>query len=123
MSHTAAAQIAAVVGAVGSLGFMFTFGRHAPVFLLVVFFFWVLSPFAALFWANRESKRWPSLVQSTLEIVTLVVAAASLAIYADDTMHPRQAQAAFVYVAVAPASWLFAAVAVAIAAIVSRRRR
>jgi hypothetical protein len=121
MMH-AAAQIAAVAGAVGSLGFMFHFGRHTPRFLLVIFLFWVLSPFAALFWANRQSKRWPSLVRSTLEIVTLVVALASLAIYANDTLHPRQAQAAFVYVAVAPASWLFAVIVVAIAVLVSRPR-
>jgi hypothetical protein len=111
-----------VVGALGSLGFMFNFGRHTPLFLLVVFFFWVLSPFAVLMWANSLSKRWPALVGSTLEIVTLLVAVASLAIYANDTLHPREAQAAFVYVAVAPASWVFAAIVVGIAALVSRRR-
>ena len=46
------ALIAVVAGAVGSLGLMLRADQRTPRFLLVLFFFWVLSPFVALAWAN-----------------------------------------------------------------------
>ena len=52
----------------------------------------------------------------------LVIALGSLAIYADDARGHRRPQAAFVYVAVPPASWLLLGVVVPIAAVMARRR-
>ncbi len=49
----AAAQAAVVAGAVGSVGLMLRAGQRTPLFLLVLFVFWILSPFVALAWANR----------------------------------------------------------------------
>ena len=53
----AAAIIAAMAGAVGSVGLTLRAGRDTPRFLLVLFVIWVLSPFVALTWANVASQR------------------------------------------------------------------
>jgi len=117
-----AALIVAVAGAAGSLGLMLRAGQRTPRFLLVVFVVWVLSPFVALVWAHRVSRRWPVLTRAALYSVMLVVALGSLAIYGDDALGHRRPQAAFVYVAVPPASWLLIAIVIPIAALTSRRR-
>ena len=117
----AAALIAVLVGAVGSVGLMLRAGRRSPRLLLVLFAIWVLSPFMALVLANVVSKRWSVLTRATLYSVTLVVTLGSLAIYGDDALGHRRAQAAFVYVVVPPVSWLLVAIVVPIAALISGR--
>lgn len=117
-----AALTAIVLGTLGSLGLFLRAGQRTPRFLLVLMGVWVFTPFVALAWANVVSKRWPSLTRATLHGVTIAVSLGTLAIYADDAMGHRTAKAAFVFVAVPPASCVLAVVAVAIAALVSRRR-
>ena len=117
----AAALIAMAAGAVGSLGFMLRAGQSTPRFLLIIFVFWVLSPFMALVLADAVSKRWSVLTRATLYSVMLVLALGSLAIYGDDALRPRRAHAAAVFVVVPPASWLCMAIVVPIAALISRR--
>src|SRR5690349_9037551 len=78
-----AALIVLVVGAIGSLVFMFRAGQRTPRLLLILFIFWVFAPFAVLLWANLVSKRWSNLTQTTLHYVTLIVALSSLAIYSE----------------------------------------
>ncbi len=118
----AAALIAVLVGAVGSVGLLLRAGQRTPRLLLVLFFFWVLSPFVALVLAHAVSKRWSVLTRATLYNVMLVVTLGSLAIYGYDALRPRKAQAAFWYVLVPPASWLLIAIVVPIAALISGRR-
>jgi len=118
----AAALSAVLAGGAGSLGFMLNAGRRTPRFLLLIFVFWVLSPFVLLVWAHRTSERWSAVTRSALYIVMLVVALGSLAIYADDALRPRRAQAAFVYVLVPPVSWLLIATVVPTVALVARGR-
>ena len=122
----AAAQIAVLAGAVGSIGLMLHAGRHAPRFLIVLFAIWVLSPFAALALASVMSKRWPVLIRATLYSVMIVVALGSLSAYGADALRPPKAQAAFIFVVVPPASWLLSAIVIAVAAGIaggrSRRR-
>jgi hypothetical protein len=113
--------IAVVVCAVGSVGLTLRAGRRTPRLLLVLFVIWVLSPLAALAWANLVSKRWSALTRATLYCVTLVVTLGSLAIYGDLVMPPAGSPRAFVFVAVPPASWLLLATVVPIASLVSRR--
>ena len=113
------ALLAALAGAAGSLGFMLNAGRRTPRFLLVIFVFWVLSPFVALVWAHMASKRWSVGTRATLYTVMLVLTLGSLAIYGHDALRPRKAQAAFVYVLVPPASWLLIAIVVPTAAFIS----
>ena len=117
-----AALIAVVAGAAGSVGLMLRAGQDSPRLLLLLFLIWVLSPFVALVLAHMISKRWAVLTQTALYFVMLFVTLGSLAIYADDGLGHRRPQAAFVYVAVPPASWLLIAIVVTIATLVSGRR-
>src|SRR5689334_18971804 len=118
----AAALIALVVGATGSLVFMFRAGQHTPRLLLILFTIWVLSPFVALLWANTVSKRWSVLTRWSLYSVTIIVTLGSLAIYGNwiDLRPPGSANA-FLFVAIPPASLLFIGIVVPMAALLSRR--
>jgi hypothetical protein len=119
----AAARIAVLAGAVGSVGLTLHAGRHNHSrILLVLFALWVLSPFVALVWADVVLKSRPVLIRATLYSVMLVLTLVSLALYGDVALGPPRAKTAFVFVVVPPASWLLAALAVSIAALISRRR-
>ncbi|MEY2482039.1 MAG: hypothetical protein QOK24_567 [Verrucomicrobiota bacterium] len=118
----AAGLIALVIGAAGSIGFLFHARQHPPPFLLALFVIWVLFPFAALGLAHVFSKRWSELTRTTLSFVAVFVTLATFTIYADDAFAHRTAHPAFVYVAIPPASFLFAVIAVSIAAAISRMR-
>jgi hypothetical protein len=120
----AAALIALLVGAVGSVGLMLYAGRRkdSPRLLLALFAIWVLSPFLALGFSNIVSKGWSVITRATLYSVMLVLTLGSLAIYGDVALAPLRAKTAFVFVVVPPASWLLIATVVTIAALVSRRR-
>lgn len=114
------ALIALAIGAAGSLGFMFREGQRTPRLLLIFFFFWVLSPFVALLWANLVSKRWSVVMRVTLYCITLVVALGSLLIYSELVhVRPPGSANAFLFVAVPPASWIFIAIVLAIVALIS----
>lgn len=117
----AAALIAVLAGAGGSVGLMLRAGQRTPRLLLVIMAIWVLSPFTALVLANVVSKRWSVLTRATLYSVMLVVTLGSLAIYGADALWPPRAQAAFVFVLVPPLSWLLTATVVPIASLVSGR--
>ena len=118
----AAALIAVLAGAAGSLGLMLHAGRRNDSrILLVLFTIWVLSPFVALVLAYVVSKRWSVLTRATLHSVMLVLTLGSLAIYGDVALGPPRAKTAFVFVVVPPASWLLIAIVVPIAALISGR--
>ena len=117
-----AGLIALCVGAAGSIFFFFHAGRHPPPIVIVGFVVWIISPFVVLGAAHLISKRWSNLTRTTLSVVMLVVGLGTLAVYGDDAIARRTAHAAAVYVIVAPASWLLIAIALSIAAIISRRR-
>jgi hypothetical protein len=118
----AAALIAVLVGAVGSVGLMLHAGRNNPSrLLLVLFALWVLSPFIALVFANVVSKRWSVLTRATLYTVMLVLAVGSLVIYGDVALDPPRPKTAFVFVVVPPASWLVIGIVLPIAALISGR--
>jgi hypothetical protein len=117
----AAALIAVLVGAVGSMGFTLRAGQHNKSrLLLVLFTLWVLSPFVALVWASVVSKRWSTLTRAALYGVMLLIALGSLAIYGEVAQGPPRAQTAFVFVVVPAASWLLIAMVVAIGRIAGR---
>ena len=114
--------IALVVGAIGSLVFMFRAGQNTPRLLLILFIFWVLAPFAALLWATMISKRWSVLTRGTLYCVTLIVALGSLAIYGElIDVKPVGSANAFLFVAVPPASVIFTGIVVPITEFISNR--
>ena len=118
-----AALIAVLAGAVGSVGLLLRATNRNPSQLLVVLLaIWVVSPFVALFWASIVSKRWSVLTRVTLYGVMLVVPLGSLAIYVADAIWPRSSPGPFVFIPVPPASWLFSALVVLAAALISGRR-
>lgn len=116
------AFIVLVFGAIASLGLLRRAQQHPPPIVVVGFILWVLAPFVLLALANILSTRWSRTLQRTLIGTTLVVVAASLAIYFDDSFAHRAAKPAFVYVAVPPASVLLSALVVGIAALTARKR-
>jgi ABC-type transport system involved in multi-copper enzyme maturation permease subunit len=118
----AAALIALLVGAVGSVGLMLREGHRNPSRLLIVLFaFWVLSPFMALVLANAVSKRWSVLTRAMLYVVMLVITFSSLAIYGALAFGPLRAKTGFVFLVVPAASWLLIAIVVTTAALISGR--
>ena len=110
----AAALIAVAVGAAGSVGLTLRASERAPRFLLVLFIIWVLSPFAALAWANLVSRRWLAHTRVALYGVTLVIVLRSLAIYGGVVSPPAGSPHAFIFVAVPPVSLLLMALLMAI---------
>jgi hypothetical protein len=117
------ALIAVLAGAAGSLLLMLRVGRfnHSWI-LLVLFTVWVLSPFVLLIAAHRLSKHWSPATQIALYCAMVLLSIASLAIYNQPSWRPKGAGAAFVFVAVAPASWLLTAIVVPLSAKLARRR-
>ncbi|HUE56040.1 MAG TPA: hypothetical protein VMO76_09425 [Candidatus Udaeobacter sp.] len=120
----AAALIALLVGAVGSVGLMLHAGqrKHSPRLLLALFAIWVLSPFVALVFANIASKGWSVITRATLYGVMLVLTLGSLTIYGYVALGSLGAKTVPVFVIVPPASWLLIIIVVSIAALISSRR-
>src|SRR6185312_13881034 len=100
-------RIAACVGAVGTLVFVLTVGRHNRSLVLVtLFILWDLSPFAALLALLRERKQASPGVSTALCVVTLLLSAATLVVYGDVALGPPRATPAFAFLAVPAVSWL-----------------
>jgi len=116
-----AALVAALVGAVGSVGFLVHAAQRTSLLLLVLLALWVLSPFVVVVFADVVSKRWSVLTRATLYGAMLVVTLGSLAIYLDDALRPRKAQPGFVFVVAPLTSWLLIAMVIPIAALISGR--
>jgi hypothetical protein len=116
------ALIALIVGAIGSLVFMFRAGEHTPRLLLVIFTFWVLSPFAGIFWAHLVSRRWNVSTRITLYFVAIIVSLGSLAVYSGlIDVKPARSANAFLFVIVPPVSLVFSVVIVVLARVLSGR--
>ena len=121
LRHLRAAALTAVLAAAaGSIGLMLRAGHRNPSrLLLVIIAVWVLSPFMLLILADLFSARWALITRTTLYGLMLFLAVGSLAVYVDDALRPRKAQAAFVFIALPPASWLLIAIVVPAAALIS----
>ena len=114
--------IAIAVGAVGSVGLTLRAGRTAPLILQVLFVIWVLGPFVAAGLADVASKRWLPLTSATLHVGSLLLTLGSLAIYSELIPRPQGSPVAAPFVVVPPVSCVLVAIAVSIAALLSRRR-
>lgn len=97
--------VLAAVAAIASFGLMLHVGGYRMNLLMFLFAGWDLAPFAALVMACVVSRQWPALLRAALYGVTLVVAAASVAVYAFVVLK-RPAQPAFAFLAVPFASWV-----------------
>lgn len=116
------ALIVLVFGAIGSIGLLRRAQQHPPPIVVAGFIVWVLAPFVLLGIANILSARWRRTLRVTLFAVTMFVAAASLAIYIDDSFAHRTAKPAFVYVAFPPVAVLLSVVVIGAAALAAKKR-
>ncbi len=89
---------------------------------MALFILWVLAPFAGLATAHFLSKRWSVAVRAVLAGLTLMIAAASLAIYTLVALGPPRPKPAAFFLVVPAASWLLIAVATAFGVLISRRQ-
>jgi len=120
--HTTA-QVAAIVGAVGSVALTLYAGRNNNLpFLMILMSGWVFAPFVAYALASKYSGSWAPSTRAALDGVIVLVAVASLVIYVRDVLRPPASKAAAVYVATPIAAWLLMLTSVSIAALLSRRR-
>jgi|SRR5215469_1694834 len=70
-----------IVRAAGSVAFMSYMGHHQRSLILTVLFtVWVLSPFAALLWADERSKYWSPVARYTLLAAAVLITVRSLAV-------------------------------------------
>jgi hypothetical protein len=99
------APIVIAFGALSSLGFLFIAGRHTPVFLLVLFVGWVLSPFIGLLTANKISQRWSASTLVYMYVLMLILTIAPLVIYSG-ALTPPKARPASIFLLVTLALWL-----------------
>ncbi len=116
------ALIMVLVGAAGSLGLMLNAGRHTPVFLLVLFVGWLLSPFMALLVANVISKRWSILTRVTLYFLMLFITLGSLISYSG-ALSPPGTKPAFKFLIVPLISWLLLVTVIPITRKISRKKK
>lgn len=117
-------RVAIIVGAAGSLALLLYAGRsNTHLLITLLFIVWVLGPFALLALAERRARSWSLRAQTTLRGMTLIVAAASLGIYACRAAFPPRTTGAFLFVIVPPVSVVLVLVALAIASLMSRPSR
>ena len=101
------ALIVALVGAVGSLYFMFSAGREQKsIILLGLFTAWVLSPFVGLFISNKISNRWTAPARALLYWLIIVLTIGSLVAYSGAFNTP-ETKNAFIFLIFLMISWLF----------------
>jgi len=99
-------MIVMIVGAIGSLGFMFYSGRYQNSVILIAFFtIWVLSPFVGLTVVVKISKRLTVLTRFTLYWLILVLSIGSLIIYSGAIITVGN-KPAFKFLVVPLISWL-----------------
>lgn len=115
-----AAMAAALLGLGTAIFFTLRAGENPPRPLLAIFLLWVPSPFILLSVAIWRSRLWPNVVRLTLYSVTIFLLPLSIIIYAFD-MRPAGSPSAFLYVIVAPISWLLIAIVLGAAFLIARQ--
>ncbi|MEO8482252.1 MAG: hypothetical protein ABI634_08590 [Acidobacteriota bacterium] len=115
-------RVVLIVGAVVSLALMYRAGHRNPsVLLMAMFAIWVAAPFAAMGFAGRAVRRWPSQSQTWVDRATLAVVLGSVGTYVVDAATPISPKAAFIYLVVPLVSWIVLAIVGAVALSKSRR--
>ncbi len=115
------ALIAALVGAVGSLYFMFSAGRKQnSIILLGLFTAWVLSPFVGLFISNKISSRWTFPARALLYWLMIILTIGSLVAYSGAFNTP-QTKNAFIFLIFPLISWFLIVIVFLIARKISSK--
>jgi hypothetical protein len=116
------AQVAAVIGALGSIALTLYAGRDNNLaFLMILMSGWVLAPFMGYALAGRYSASWTASTRAVLDAVIVLVAVASLVFYARNVLSPPTSKPAAVFVAVPIIAWLLMLIGVPIVALIMRR--
>ena len=111
-----------LLGAVGSLYFMFNVGNNQKsVLLLALFTAWVLSPFVGLFVATKISNRWTVVTRSSLYLLMIVLSIGSLVAYSG-ALTPSGTKPAFIFLVIPFVSWLLIVIVIPIVRRWSRNR-
>jgi hypothetical protein len=111
-----------LLGAVGSLYFMFNVGSNQKsVLLLALFTAWVLSPFVGLFVATKISNRWTVVTRSSLYLLMIVLSIGSLVAYSG-ALTPSGTKPAFIFLVIPFVSWLLIVIVIPIVRRWSRNR-
>ena len=101
------ALIVVLVGAAGSLYFLYSAGREQKsIILLGLFTAWVLSPFVGLLISNKISNRWTALARALVYWLNIVLAIGSLVAYSGAFNTP-ETKNAFIFLIFPMISWLF----------------
>ena len=109
------ALIVLLIGVIGSFCLVIYNGRNNKSILLIsLFVAWVLSPFIALFIADKVSNRWTDSICKTLYIIILALTLVSLLSYSG-LLSPAGTKTAFVFLVVPLISWVVIAVFILIA--------
>jgi hypothetical protein len=116
-----------LTGAIGSLYFVLRTGyRNHSILLILLFVFWVLSPFMALMVASVVSNRWSAITRSALYLLIFVLPVGSLIMYSG-IWTINGTKPAFVFLMVPLASWLLMAITLPLAskikALIQRKER
>ncbi len=117
----AVALVVVILGALGSFGFVLREGRGAPLFLLLLFIGWVLSPFIAFLLISTFTRRWPTIARELLYGATLVLTLSSLIIYGFVSLRPHLSTPTAFFLLVPLGSWFLMGIAAAITAVVFGR--
>lgn len=100
------AMTVAIIGAAGSLYFMFSAsGNQKSVLLIVLFTGWILSPFAGLFLAAKIYMRWTAPSRSLLYWLMIILTIGSLVAYSG-AFNTQKTKNAFRFLIVPFISWL-----------------
>jgi len=99
-----------LAGAAVSLGLMFWTGhRNSSLLLILLFTFWVASPFAAMVFVLRRSRRWPPVRQNLICNQVQIISLGSTFIYLAVVNIRHLSKPAGPFLAVPVASWLLLA--------------
>jgi len=117
------AQVAALVGAVGSVALTLYAGRNNNLPLLMILMAgWVLAPFMGFALVSRYSGSWAASTRAVLDGIVVLVAVASLVVYTRGALGPPASKPAAAFVAVPIGAWLLMLIGVPLTALISRRR-
>ncbi|MEO6229890.1 MAG: hypothetical protein ABIP10_07170 [Ferruginibacter sp.] len=113
--------IVALVGAVGSLYFMFSASRKQnSIILLALFTAWVLSPFVGLFISNKISNHWTVPARASLYWLMIILTIGSLVAYSGAFNAP-ETKNAFIFLIFPLISWFLIVIVFLIAREISNK--
>ena len=115
-------KVATIVSALGSVALLLYMGRrNKSIVLMVLFSIWVLAPFVGSLLLNALiAKRGSAIMRTALHVAMLILAIASLALYADTVLRPPLSQPVFRFVLLPIVSCVLIIIVVVTAEVVSR---